>query len=299
MAARCDAVSAAPSHSRCRLQARIGPFLVLGSRLLRLRFVSSAMAASALLAGAHAAHFALCEAPDRTIASFRSLRSPRHHHGQPSLIARRALRQSRARWAPLCQAAGFSQAGGDKNDSSKLPQSREDAVQQAATAIAAQLGGTGSSKGKKGFASGTSCRKLTVDVPIVESGAAAMLQLAQDILAALPKQLRQQFTIVACNEAAASAHGGGVPVVSLQQCLADGRDLEGCLLIAGPTGSQLDATMRLLAYWRGPAAVALNADWSAEQAPVEQASSAALTVCLHEGDRGREGRAVLLSRACR
>jgi hypothetical protein len=28
--------------------------------------------------------------------------------------------------------------------------------------------------------------------------------------------------------------------------------------------------MRLLAYWRGPAAVALNADWSAEHAPPEQ-----------------------------
>lgn len=28
--------------------------------------------------------------------------------------------------------------------------------------------------------------------------------------------------------------------------------------------------MRLLAYWRGPGAVVLNADWSADKAPVEQ-----------------------------
>jgi hypothetical protein len=203
---------------------------------------------------------------------------------QCSLIARRTLRQSRAlrSLGPLCQAAGFSQAAGDKNESAKLPQSREDAVQQAATAIAGQLGGSTGGKAKKGFASGTSCRKLTVDVPVVESGAKAMLQLAQDILAALPKQLRQQFTIVSCDEggaAAAGAHTGGVPVVSLQQCLADGRDLEGCLLLAGPNSAQIDATMRLLAYWRGPVAVALNADWSAEQAPVEQASSTACCPC--------------------
>ena len=34
--------------------------------------------------------------------------------------------------------------------------------------------------------------------------------------------------------------------------------------------SQLDSVMRLLAYWRGPGAVVLNADWSAEKVPVEQ-----------------------------
>lgn len=33
---------------------------------------------------------------------------------------------------------------------------------------------------------------------------------------------------------------------------------------------QLDSVMRLLAYWRGPGAVVLNADWSADKAPVEQ-----------------------------
>lgn len=38
--------------------------------------------------------------------------------------------------------------------------------------------------------------------------------------------------------------------------------------------------MRLLAYWRGAGAVALNADWSAETAPVEQVRGAgASLVC--------------------
>ncbi|KAI3425204.1 hypothetical protein D9Q98_008972 [Chlorella vulgaris] len=126
--------------------------------------------------------------------------------------------------------------------------------------------------GKKGFAGTTSCRKLSVDVPVLESGPEAMQQLAQDILVALPKPLRQQFTVVSCGESSSSisSGSGGVPVLGLQQCLADGRDLDGCLLITGPTSGQLDSVMRLLAYWRGPAAILLNAEWSAEQAPMEQ-----------------------------
>lgn len=38
---------------------------------------------------------------------------------------------------------------------------------------------------------------------------------------------------------------------------------------------QLDATMRLLAYWRGPAAVVLNAEWAPESVPMEQVAAAA------------------------
>ena len=101
---------------------------------------------------------------------------------------------------------------------------------------------TPDSKGKsRGFA-GSGERKLSVDVPVLESGGAAMLQLAQDIVAALPKQLRSKFTIVSCADdvaAPSSSSSGGVPVVSLRQCVADGTDLEGCLLIAGPTSAQV------------------------------------------------------------
>jgi len=115
-------------------------------------------------------------------------------------------------------------------------------VSQAATAIAGQLN-TGSGKGGKGF-SGAGGRKLTVDVPVIEETNEAMLQLAQDIVAALPKNLRQLFTIVSCAEdgSAGSSSGsskGGVRVVSLQQCVASGTDLEGCLLIAGPSSAQV------------------------------------------------------------
>jgi hypothetical protein len=145
-------------------------------------------------------------------------------------------------------------------------------VQQAAAATSAQLAGSMKGAGKKGFAGATSCRKLSVDVPVLESGPEAMQQLAQDILVALPKPLRQQFTVVSCGESSSSisSGSGGVPVLGLQQCLTDGRDLDGCLLITGPTSGQLDSVMRLLAYWRGPAAILLNAEWSAEQAPMEQ-----------------------------
>ena len=126
-------------------------------------------------------------------------------------------------------------------------------VRQAAAAIAAQLTtAAGSGKGKaKGFVGGSD-RKLSVDVPVLETGAAATLQLAQEILAALPKQLRQQFTIVTCEEGGGSpaaaggtcSSSGGVATVSLQQCVAEGRDLGGCLLIAGPSPTQASSGMQ-------------------------------------------------------
>ncbi|KAI7842867.1 hypothetical protein COHA_003485 [Chlorella ohadii] len=143
-------------------------------------------------------------------------------------------------------------------------------IRQAAAAIAAQLNTGGSGKGK-GFGDGAGGRKLTVDVPVLESGAAASVQLAQELIAALPKQLAKQFTVVSCADsgAAAPSSGGGAPVLGLQQALSGG-DLGGCLLIAAPSSGQLDSVMRLLAYWRGPGAVVLNADWSAEKVPVEQ-----------------------------
>lgn len=181
-------------------------------------------------------------------------------------------------------------------------------IQQAASAIAAQLTSSGSGKGR-GF-DGAGGRKLTVDVPVLESGPVAAVALAQEIIAALPKPLAKQFTVVSCGDGALpSGGGGGARVLSLQQCVADGADLTGCLLITGPSAAQarlaagravcrsawghhllladtlgcpcppprpsltlpqIDAVMRLLAYWRGPGAVVLNADWSAASAPPEQ-----------------------------
>lgn len=114
-------------------------------------------------------------------------------------------------------------------------------VQQAASAIAAQLANSGSGKGR-GFGDGAGGRKLSVDVPVLESGAAAAVQLAQDIIAALPKQLAKQFTIVSCADggAAPAARSGGAPVLGLQQALG-GADLGGCLLIAAPSAGQVGA----------------------------------------------------------
>lgn len=114
------------------------------------------------------------------------------------------------------------------------------AVRQAAAAIAAQLN-TGSSGKGKGFGDGAGGRKLSVDVPVLESGAAASVQLAQELIAALPKQLAKQFTIVSCADggaAPAGGSGGGAPVLGLQQALG-GADLGGCLLITTPSSEQV------------------------------------------------------------
>ncbi|KAL4435443.1 hypothetical protein ABPG77_006205 [Micractinium sp. CCAP 211/92] len=199
-----------------------------------------------------------CAAQKSRATSTSQLQAARRQAAGPRRLARLA-----------CQAAGFGSST-SKDEAAKLPKSRDEAVSQAAAAIAAQLSGGG--KGSKGFA-GEGSRKLCVDVPVVESGGAAMVQLAQEIVAALPKPLRQQFTIISCTYDGSSGSGsssGGVKVVSLKSVVERGEDLDGCLLFAGPSSSQLDSVMRLLAYWRGAGAVALNADWSAETAPVEQ-----------------------------
>lgn len=110
--------------------------------------------------------------------------------------------------------------------------------------MAAQLSASGSSKGKgKGFGDGAGGRKLSVDVPVLESGAAASVQLAQELIAALPKQLAKQFTIVSCADGGAAppsggSGGGGAPVLGLQQALG-GQDLGGCLLITAPSSAQV------------------------------------------------------------
>lgn len=49
---------------------------------------------------------------------------------------------------------------------------------------------------------------------------------------------------------------------------------------------QLDSVMRLLAYWRGPGAVVLNADWSADKAPVEQVRLLKHGKLVYGGGRG-------------
>lgn len=96
---------------------------------------------------------------------------------------------------------------------------------------------------------------LAPHVLVQEQGGAAMVQLAADVVAELPKPLRQTFTIVACSNDASSlpALAAGTRVVSLAQCVAAGDDLEGCLMVAGPLTEQLDDVMRLLAYWCGDA----------------------------------------------
>lgn len=148
------------------------------------------------------------------------------------------------------------------------------AVRQAAAAIAAQLNTGGSGKGK-GFGDGAGGRKLSVDVPVLESGAAASVQLAQELIAALPKQLAKQFTIVSCADGGAApaggSSGGGVPVLGLQQALG-GADLGGCLLITAPSSEQVRARAGEV-RWR------LLVGANAEHAVVVQDAAAQHSLC--------------------
>ena len=169
--------------------------------------------------------------------------------------------------------AAMSAAASSSTVSDGIPESREEAVQQAAAAIAAQLGGGKRLKQGRGFSS-PGGRRLSVEVGEADTSSAATLQLAQDILAALPRKLAAQFTVVAADGAGARrAAGGSQPpaaVVSLQRCLEQRQVPSGCLLIAGAKQAQFAAMQQLLASWDGPAAVLLNPEWDPVEAPADQ-----------------------------
>lgn len=89
----------------------------------------------------------------------------------------------------------------------------------------------------QGF-SGSGSTKFSVEIPVADSSGGAALALAQEVVAALPAALRTQFTIVDCS-GSGSGNSGAAKVVTLAQCLADGRQLAGCLLVLGATRQQV------------------------------------------------------------
>ena len=139
---------------------------------------------------------------------------------------------------------------------------------QAAAAVAANLpvasGGKKAAKTAATAGFSGACKKLSVEIPVADESEAAALELAKELLAALPAPWPRQFTVVACASApTATAAAASLRVRSLASCLADDSDsLGGCLLILAPRTAQIDEVERVLGAWRGPAAVLLNAEWS-------------------------------------
>jgi hypothetical protein len=126
----------------------------------------------------------------------------------------------------VCRRASPSGAGGADADGAP-PDSREEALAQACAALAAQLGPqakAGAKKGGKGKGAAAEAaalggfapagKRLLVEIPVAEDGAAAAVGLAQELIAGLPPALRQQFTIVCPDGAAACVHQGSMPGVA-------------------------------------------------------------------------------------
>eukprot|EP00887_Chlorella_sp_A99_P002970 scaffold24.g2970.t1 len=165
---------------------------------------------------------------------------------------------------PAAPEAAASADSGAPGPSEQLPESREEAVRQAAVALAAQLGGSKKLKASRGFGGGGG-KRLSVEVPDPDTSGTAAVRLARDILAQMPRKLAGQFTIAAADEAAAAA--AGVP--SLAALAARGAPSGGCLLLVAPGQAQLAAARGALAGWQGAAAVVLNPEWDAVKSSAE------------------------------
>jgi hypothetical protein len=151
-----------------------------------------------------------------------------------------------------------------------LPDSREDAISQACAAIASHLPVVKSQKSKKkaapasapGFAGDT--KKLSVEIPVADESQAAAMQLAKDVISALPSPWPSQFTYVVCSTNTASETAFSSKTVSLAACLADETDslLGSCIVIVAPKISQVAAVEQLMGRWLGSVCVLLNAEWA-------------------------------------
>lgn len=183
--------------------------------------------------------------------------SVRHHINHNTRII---SRQRPAKGLQHCRAAGFgssdnpspstsSSSNASKNPKGsqqtefqvKLPDSREDAIAQAAAALAYKLkGGSSSASRKKSkFALGLETeQKLSIEVPVMDTSTKAAAELAQEVVAALPADLSRQFTIVSCGKSSLQPSGGQAKVVSLEDVAKERRVLTGCIIIAGPSKSQ-------------------------------------------------------------
>lgn len=148
-------------------------------------------------------------------------------------------------------------------------------IAQAAAALESHLPSSTTKKARKG--SGAAApgaagftgdgKKLTVEIPVADESDAAALELARDLLAALPTNWQRQFTIIACGKSAPVAPSTNpYRLISLDACLSDEEIAQpsGCVLFSAPKTSQLAALESILARWRGPAAVLLNAEWAPE-----------------------------------
>jgi hypothetical protein len=182
------------------------------------------------------------------------------------LAPRRQHPQSISRCRVTC-AAGRQ---GSASEADMLPDSREEAISQACTAITANLPSIKSQKSKKkyntpasapGFAGET--KKLSVEIPVADESQDAAMALAKDVVSGLPSPWPNQFTYVVCsnntNTALATAN-----VVTLDACLQDESDslLGSCIVIIAPKATQVAAVEQLMGRWRGSVCVLLNAEWA-------------------------------------
>lgn len=156
---------------------------------------------------------------------------------------------------------------------SDLPETREQSILQAATALQAQL--PKEKKGKSKSSKSGSLKKLAIDVPVADQSPQAAVELVRELLACLSRSEADAFTIIFGDSAAAEVACGPTGLVantsmSMTQTL--DASLSGPLLIVGVQNQQVTNVQEILFSWQGRLATLVNAEWEEEQADADLAS---------------------------
>lgn len=156
----------------------------------------------------------------------------------------------------------------------KVPESREEAVAQACTCIAAQLK---TKKKAKAFSGGsTGLRRLLVEVPLSSESSKQYAELGLEFAKQLSALELGTMTYVyfdtqaAQLAAAAADKPNNVVIASLES--ARGQALTGTLVLVCPSEKQIEEASKLVANWLGTLCVGINAAWDADRAPPDQRS---------------------------
>ncbi|KAK9791354.1 hypothetical protein WJX73_006184, partial [Symbiochloris irregularis] len=161
----------------------------------------------------------------------------------------------------------------------KRSRTRQEAVQEAATAALASIG-TGAARGTKSFKG--SQRKLALEIPVADSSVEGMVQLLEDFVLALPNRLRQSLTIITGSRDVKALAVLRIPeagFVSLSQRRVP--TSSACVILLGLEPSEVADVRRLLSNCRAEAMILLNtSDQAAGTSSTSFANSFDMAYCF-------------------
>eukprot|EP00192_Tetraselmis_astigmatica_P020855 CAMPEP_0117658528 /NCGR_PEP_ID=MMETSP0804-20121206/5909_1 /TAXON_ID=1074897 /ORGANISM="Tetraselmis astigmatica, Strain CCMP880" /LENGTH=279 /DNA_ID=CAMNT_0005465049 /DNA_START=86 /DNA_END=925 /DNA_ORIENTATION=- len=168
-------------------------------------------------------------------------------------------RGGRPRRCFMCSAAA--------SNASPLPQSREDAVQQAAKAMSVAVeAACGLRPGRKRKGKAQGGRRMLVELPDADTSPASTVQLVRELVERLFSAGEiSELTVVfadfeAAREALKANFSIGVDVEYLEEAAESG--LRGTnMLVVAPSDSEMASLAELMSKWSGQVALLLNPGW--------------------------------------